>query len=487
MNPSVYVRRANRWRDSFNPLRGLKMPQVVAWLEAGERGEYANLQWLYRVVEKRDAVLRALVRRRRSALLKLDWDIKVVSELPKGSTDAQAEAQQVALRAAYDRIDNLREAIAFLALAEFRGYSHLERHFTPQGETFHLETVPQWHWVRDGINGVWQYNAESAATNHGESIDPVNFLIREVEDPIDEIAVICFLRKNLSQKDWDGFVETYGIPPLFVEGPPNAGDKDGEYQTIAEEVVSNGRGYLPNGAKVQTVETGGRGNNPFRDHLRYQDEQIVMAGTGGLLTMLNDPTGLGSGQSESHQETFDEIAQAEAAIISELFQEQFDKPILDEKFQGQPILAYFEIAAKDETDIASLADHAVKFSQAGFSMDAEELSEKSGYKLTPKPSAPSPFEGVPPISNRARNPQLVASARAELARAQARVLLPLRQRLAEIEAMTDESAQKEALVALRNDLPALLKKMNADPRTARIIENTLAASLFNGLAEAAKP
>ncbi len=492
MSAFIHIKKSNRQKSRLNPLRGLHMPTVVSWLEAGERGEYNNIQWLYRFIEKRDAVLRALVRRRRSALQKLDWNIKIVSELPKGAAQSQAEGQQTALRAAYERLDNIRGAIGFLALAEFRGFSHLERHFNESGETVHLEPVPQWHWLRDGMYGDWQYNADATSVNHGIPIQPENFLFREVEDPIDEIAVIAFLRKSLSQKDWDGFIEAFGIAPLFIEMPPSGASAEDaeEYQKMAEEVIAATRGVLPNGATVHTVDAGARGNNPFREHLRYQDEQIVMAGTGGLLTMLNDPTGLGSGQSESHQETFDEIAQAEAAIISEIFQKQFDLPILQKQFDGQPPLAYFELASTDKTDVTQLADHAVKFGQAGFAMDAKELSEKSGYQLTPRPAiAPLRPFGVDETSllaNRKQPSRLVSVAREELARAQARALLPIRRRLAEIEGMGDEGAQKEALIKLRDDLPSLLKKLNINPSAAAAIEKAMAAAFFNGLAEGAE-
>ena len=38
--------KSNRWREYSNPLRGLNIQRLAAMLEAGERGEYADLQWL---------------------------------------------------------------------------------------------------------------------------------------------------------------------------------------------------------------------------------------------------------------------------------------------------------------------------------------------------------------------------------------------------------------------------------------------------------
>lgn len=99
---SELVRQANKWRDGLNPLRALGIRRVVTLLEAGERGEFADLQWTNRTVEKRFPVLRGLVTRRAAALLKLDWDIRVSSEIPKGM-ESLAEEQRLALREAYDR------------------------------------------------------------------------------------------------------------------------------------------------------------------------------------------------------------------------------------------------------------------------------------------------------------------------------------------------------------------------------------------------
>ena len=44
---NLMIKSANRWRDSFNPLRGLTMSRAVQLMEAAQRGVMADLQWLY--------------------------------------------------------------------------------------------------------------------------------------------------------------------------------------------------------------------------------------------------------------------------------------------------------------------------------------------------------------------------------------------------------------------------------------------------------
>jgi phage gp29-like protein len=411
MKASTYLKNlqlSTNWRAQFNPLRGLTMPRLVAMLEMAERGDYARLQWLYRFVEKRNSTLRAVLQRRQAALTRLDWDIRLRDvSAAEANPRSLAARQGAVLREAYERISNLREAVTFLALAEFRGYAHLERHFDQRGRTVRLEPVPQWFWARLGPEAPWQYNAlarPGLPMPQDPVLDPARFIYREADAPIDEIAVIAHVRQSLSQKDWDGFVETYGLPPLFLELPPDIpAERESEYQAQAEAIIGDARGTMPNGTKIHTVDSGARGQNPFAEHLRYQDEAIVLAATGGKLTVLAE-AGSGTLAGAVHAEAFAEITEATAALVSESFQHQFDEPLLAKTFPGQPQLAYFELAATRSLDPAEVIAQALTLAKAGYEIDPAELSEKTGYRLKlrnyallplPKPAEPEPPEPEP--------------------------------------------------------------------------------------------
>jgi len=328
------------WRDKYNPLRGLSLPKLVSLLEAGERGAYADLQWFYHYMERSDAMIHAVIQRRRAALLACDWDIRLCppeageariqkseSRIQKKTGDqVLAEEQAAFLREAYDRVENFRDAVSFLFSGLFRGYAHLEKHFTPSGLVTRLEPVEQWFWVRDGLFGAWEYNqnARSGAAR-GMVVDFENFLVFE-SVPLNRMLAVLYLRKNLSQKDWDSFLEVYGIPSIFLVGPPNTPEtKEEEYHKVAQEIMSDGRGYLPYGSDVKFVNGGGN-KPPFLEHIDYIDRQITLAATGGLLTMLAE-SGSGTLAGNAHSDTFLQIARGDAALLSGLFQEQFDTPM----------------------------------------------------------------------------------------------------------------------------------------------------------------
>jgi phage gp29-like protein len=381
---SIYDSKDHKWRDQYNPLRGLSLPKLVSLLESGERGTYADLQWFYHYMERSDAMIHAVIQRRRAALLACDWDIRVSAD---EDTDKGLAAEQVSfLREAYDRVENFRDAVSFLFSGFFRGYAHLEKHISPSGMVTRLEPVEQWFWVRDGLFGSWEYNQDArSGVGRGVPVDFQNFLVFE-SVPLNRILAVLYLRKNLSQKDWDSFLEVYGIPSIFLVGPPNTPEtKEAEYHAVAQEIMSNGRGYLPHGSDVKFVN--GVGNKPpFLEHIDYIDRQITLAATGGLLTMLAE-SGSGTLAGNAHSDTFMQIARSDAALLSGLFQEQFDAPLLREYFPDQPILAYFEFAPPAADEVSRVVKDAVELAKAGVTMDLRELEEKTGYKLQ---SASSP-------------------------------------------------------------------------------------------------
>ena len=378
---SIYQSKDHRWRDQFNPLRGLTMQRLVSLLEAGERGQYAELQWFYHFMERSDAMIASVIQRRKAALLSVDWDIRQVADDRKGRVDhVLADEQADFLRMVYDGIENFKAAVEFLSGSVFRGYAHLEKHIGDTGLIERLEPVEQWFWVRDGMFGDWEYNRHAnSGLYRGESINADDFVIYETI-ALNRILSVLYLRKNLSQKDWDSYLSVFGIPSIFLVGPPNASsEKEKEYQEIAEQLISDGRGYLPSGSDIKYV-TGGGSGQPFLQHLDYLDKQITITATGGLLTMLAE-SGSGTLAGNAHSETFMQIARADAVVFSSVFQKQIDMPLLDLYFPGRPQLAYFEFSPLASEQTEQVVDDAVALAKVGVEVDKSEIAEKTGYRI----------------------------------------------------------------------------------------------------------
>ncbi len=375
----IYSQKNNSWRDAYNPLRGMNLARLLSLFDAGERGQYADLQWFYNFMERSDPMVFAVIQRRKSALLSCDWDIRLADV--EGGDKTLAGEQAAVLREAYDRIENLREAISFLFSGFFRGYAHLEKHYTDSGLIQRLEPVEQWFWVRDGMFGAWEYNKGACGgIKRGQPINPADFIILDTV-ALNRLLALQYLGRTLTLKDWDAFLEVYGIPSVFLVGPPNTSDsKAVEYQTIAEQLISDGRGYLPYGSDIKYVNGGGNAP-PFRERLEYLDRQMTLVATGGLLTMLTQ-SGSGTLAGNAHADTFMQIARSDAAMLSEVMQNYFDVPLLAEFFPDQPVHAYFEFAPITGSEVSRVVSDAEILARAGVAIDLGELSEKTGYKLT---------------------------------------------------------------------------------------------------------
>lgn len=492
----------SKYREQYNPLRGLTLARAIALLEDYNAGRMADLQWTFFHIEQTDADLLALIELGLSRLAEMDWDIAVSEE----ADPALGEAQATYLREQFDRIDNLEEAIEHLALARFRGYAHCELIQDAAGQITHLEIVDQWNAVRDGLKGGWRYNPEARSTSYTglpeeNEMPPERFLYREVRRPVNRVALNKFVRSGLSDKDWDAFIEIYGIPSGVVFGPPNVPKgSEAEFEASAADIAEGGSGYLPHGSQY-TQNKAEAGSTPFKDRLDHLSEKLILVGTGGKLTMLTDATGLGSGASDAHSKVFDTIASAEAGRISREITSQLVTRWLDERFPGQKHVAYFKLAANEETDTAAVIADVKALHEAGFDLDPAEVTERTGWKVTKRIESAPAFGGGGAlalggqIANRIRNraekvlPDQALAFRqaslAELASADVADQEALLTRLAEIDASGDDDAFMQAMGRLDADFPALLDEILPAPAKAALFHKVNATALVSGAAEAA--
>jgi phage gp29-like protein len=413
------VRRSNFWRDNYNPLRGLTIARLMALFEQAERGAFSEIQLTLRKAEKRFPVLKGFAEKLLSSIESLDGRVRVKEQLPAGATPALAEQQRRFLQARYDLLKNFKSSIAQIALADIRGYAVLQKHRyndgVNDGAVEELYWLEPWCWARDGFYGDFYYNENSqfgvglgsCAATLGEdsrigsdALPREDFVIRESESPLYEIALIAFVNWLMGRKDYAAFTEIFGLPSSVVILPPNiTPGKEELFQAAAQQVSRGNSGALPYGSDVKFPASLVRGESPYEKFCDAQEKDVVLAGTGGVLTMLSAPTGLGKGASEEHDGAWQRIAVAKALRINDTLQRDFDAPELAAEFPGQPVCVHFALDIHDAEDTGALLDNAVKAFTAGFQADAAELSARSGMKLT-KMAAQEEAEAADP--NRGR-------------------------------------------------------------------------------------
>lgn len=379
------VKRVNKWRESYNPLRGLTIARAAGLMESYTRGDFTDLMWAYRAAEQADETLFALVERRIAAIEAMDWTVKTVTKQTPGFDPVLAEEQRSALWGRYQAMPNLYECLAHLALSAFRGFSMLGK------VNGGLEPVDHWNVVRDGLRRRWKYNPEAESVSF-HALPASHELALEdlvvMESPrghVDRLGLVKHLRSALGMKDWTAFIEIYAVPSGIVIMPNSIpAGQEAAYVSAAEKAAAGMPAALPAGSSY-IANDAPRGVDPFSRFLERLDQQIVLAGTGGMLTMLTQ-AGSGTLAGGAHSEAFKQIAKGHARRISEALQQQFDLEVLQEAFSGKPVLAYFTLEFSAETDTTQVVDDAVKLAAAGWRMDAEDLSEKTGYRLKNAPA-----------------------------------------------------------------------------------------------------
>ena len=521
--PGQGSKRLDQWRDWLNPLRGSArtLADVISLFDLAQAGITAELQWGYQLLERRYPQLMSCIDSTNSALLELNWYVRTTEgDKNKGASfdKGLAAEQTAALLERYNRIKNLYGALEHLAMAKFRGYAHVQT--AAEGTWLDtLQILPQWNVCREGYVGDWFWNPRAVQmkgglTSTGEKLDESCYLILECRRCVNEIALINYLRASMSEKDWDAFIEIYGIPNWIVTMPANIPvGKEDEYRDAAAAVAAGGGGALPFGSTANAA-TSPTGDAPFQKRLEYLSQQIVSAATGGLLTSLALPQGIGAGATDAHSETFKRISRARSRMVSEEFQRKIDAPILDAGFPGKPHLAYFEFDAKESTDVGEILEHAATARKAGVAIDTAQLAERTGYKLTDAPmpatvrdtvtdgkpgeTLDEPTGGAAPLKSRAdASAALLAASRSPLSghdaavaaagtklyaaavRSGFRLLADALWPLLDIE---DPAVFAAALEAVLLRYPALAKKVLASDDTAKALADIKGAAAANGIA-----
>lgn len=387
MRTGVY-RLARLWdllgaKRSRNPLTGLTPQRAVQLYDLYRRGQYADVMLAWVALEEYDETLATCVDRRQSALGEMEWSIAINAEAVGDNPRLQslADEQQAYLAEAYDRIDNMTDAIKWLGMASFRGAAHLE--IVPQGRSITLMPVDPWLMARPVLDGRWMYNpTASTSAARLEEIDPTRVLMREVARPIDLPAMFLVCAKAHAVTGWDGFLDVFGNPALFFKLPPGVTDAErDEYARIMVEMVGDGRGAYPDGGEIKTVETAATSGDSFAARADWCDRAIVRRATGGELTVLTAP-GSGTLAGNAQTDTFRQLAASDAASITECANRQYTRRLLEARYPGQPQLAYWTLQPAEQEDVAAKVASIVQLASAGYRITDEQASEITGMDVT---------------------------------------------------------------------------------------------------------
>ena len=368
-------------RERRNMLPWLTPEKSEELFEAWFRGETAELQAVWHMLERYDETLHIVLRARLGAIEDMNWSVTVDASAVGDNAARQqlADAQKDYLNAVLGNVENLRQALRHLAMADFRGVAAVE----VTGSEAHMrwEVIEPWLLCHPVANGPWMYNANADPHPYApEHLDAESVILREAE-PINLTAMFLIVAKRHGILAWDAFLDKFGIPSVFLETPPNTTEEQAAaYDALMLDLIGEGSGTIPAGAKFHTVETNKDSTDAFERRAKACDQGIIILGTGGLLTITTE-AGSGTLAGNAHADSFARLCAATARDISEAVNYQFCRRRLAEKFPGQPILVAFELAPEKEDDRAAQAQMLATLAGAGFKPSAEVVSEMMGFEV----------------------------------------------------------------------------------------------------------
>lgn len=501
-------------QNRYNPIRGLTPAVLTSHIQSWRSGHLKPLAMLWEEMEDRDWLLKSVIPKRQRDAARCEYQILCEDESP------EAMAQKEFLEDFYSRIT----ATSLLEQDQIGGVSLLVRQmmdavgkrfaaheivWRPSGDgslTAHLIKIPL--WFCENRTGRLRFLEHDSAWNGVEM--PEREWMVTVGDGLMMASCIAYLAKDLGVKDWLSLSEKFGTP--IIDASTDAVQDSPEWEQLVEAVQNFAAdGYIVRNrsAQIALIEAKGSGSMPQPPLVDYIDRALASLWRGADLSTKS--AGAGSGQGASMQGSEMETLRADdCGLISETLWHRLEIHALRWKF-GPDVkpLAYIQISPPLTIDtskeievdrflLESGAQLGISDTMQRYNRPVPESTEDlleapvkapvqaaSAAAYTDTPDVEDPADMTDPEEPTKDEAILanVAAAQTQAIRAAfARDLQPVTQRLNAILSIEDPTIFADKLTQFRNELPALLRDINADPTAARELELTMSRAMLDGMA-----
>jgi phage gp29-like protein len=501
-------------RSRFNPLRNLTPQLLSTQLDTFNAGYLRDFALMGDAIRHRDDMISVALAKREKSVSRRGYQILINDGLdPKDS--AMAEKHQAALKYFFDHCSatnaldrnqsgGFRLLVQQMMSAVGSRYAAHELVWEPRidpqsGEqrlTATFIQVPLWFF--ENLTGRLRFVQNYFGSIEGQPMDPQEWLITVGEGLMEPLAV-AYMFKHMSLQDWNAYNEKFGTPGLLGKTSAAQGSAGWDAMVDAVESFSQDWAAVVNlDAQIELIEAKGGANGiPFPPLIERMDRAIVTICRGADLSTMS--AGSGKGQGASLQGDEGELLEEDDAELMTETLSGISRQVIEWLFGTDTPLAYVKIIVPRRQDSADVINKLNFCRSSGIAVSQsfarQELGippPSEGEELLTVATAPLPFIADPSakLAANAASPDRAAlfraQAQAQLSRAQAEALQPLTDRLSEILGMEDEAAQDSALIKLQQDMPGLLRKINADKQLVQTWENILGTALANGAVDAAQ-
>jgi phage gp29-like protein len=523
-NQRVWIYKTSR----FNPIKGLT-PEILAdRLDQFKRGYLRMAALTFQAIAERDDLLSCVIPKRKMAIKQREWEIITADDSPEAKLHKETLEtfwRNITVQNALDLnekggfpllVDQMMNAIGMR-------YSCHELLWRPSmdGLTCQFNYVPlMWFESRIGILRFLPFDLAL----EGIDLEPGAWMIT-VGPGLMEPSAVCYMWKKLAIDDWNLYNEKHGMPGIM--GRTKAAKDSTQWNNLVEavgQISTNFSVVVGAEDEIEKMDFSQDGQLPYPPMVERMDRALSAIWRGADLSTMSAGHHMGGSGGGSHgqgasvqgDET-DLIESGDAQLISDTLNFYLEKTVIEWTYgEGTKPLAYLKILVPKKQNIDNLIKVWEFLLSAGVKLSVTDASEVFGVPvaqpddkdlLTPPVQMPVPlapgFGGKPGMNGNgngngapkqrtgfAANEKaledrlLLKNAAKDLVLKQQEVLRPIKERIDGILEMTNALAFQASLEKLQSDLPDLLRSTNADPATARVLEEAIGASLLNGIAEA---
>ena len=383
-----------------HPSAGLTPAKLVNILKQAELGNLTAQCDLFEDIEEKDGHIFAELSKRKRALLTLPWDI-----VPPANASAAERQQAEQVKEWIAAIPDLEDHLFDIADAIGKGYSLLEISWQNHDNVFLpiLKSKPARIFTtaqnesdatkfKDPANTILL----RTQSNVNEELWPLGWIVHIhkaksgslARSGLHRILTWSYLFKNYSVRDLAEFLEIYGIPARIGQYPPGAGDD--EKMTLLRAVTSIGHhaaGIMPEGMAIDFKEAAKGQSDPFQTMIDWCENTQSKAILGGTLTSTASNTGLGSNQSDVHNEVRHDLLVSDARQIASTLTRDLISALAFINIKNADLnrLPHFKFLTDEEEDLKVRVERDKILFDMGFRLTEDKVKEiyGEGYEYIP--------------------------------------------------------------------------------------------------------
>lgn len=379
---------ANVFSKLWNPLRTLTKPEIERMMSDSNHGDDVRMQLVFQQIELQSAMYQICIQKRTAGVLNREWDIVAIDENDSEALKQQKAVKEMLLKSDSRNIDGLTQAIKHLAMASFRGRSAVKPFFTDDGDLF-FKRLNNWNFLEFNGKLYWNPSSEQVGWLDQGSIPPTIQPLPEEEIcwlkndmPIDIPGLMLYLRQLVGEDQWARFIEKQGIPQVVLTTPDGTPDTAlPMWNMRAQQIFEGGSGTLPHDAQVNVLDSA-RGQDPFTEYIKHQQELISILALGGTLLTIAGSTGLGSDLASVQQKQFESLINQDCKQIANAMSNSVVgkcvKKLFGDNAEVKVRFSYVEDSEYGPYDYLNFAE---KANAIGMKIDLKQFKKLSGLSF----------------------------------------------------------------------------------------------------------